>query len=54
MINVVSAYVPHVRCGIEEKVEFWSELDEVVDRSVYKKEKVEIGADFNGHVGEWN
>ncbi|XP_051778751.1 craniofacial development protein 2-like [Erpetoichthys calabaricus] len=33
--------------------DFWSELDEVMN-SVPKGQKVVIGADFNGHVGEGN
>ncbi|KAI5087280.1 gastrula zinc finger protein XlCGF28.1-like [Silurus meridionalis] len=36
-----------------EKEKFWSELDEVVE-GVPKKERLVIGADFNGHVGEGN
>ncbi|KAI5101616.1 hypothetical protein C0J45_8819 [Silurus meridionalis] len=38
---------------MEEKEKFWSELDEVVD-GVPGKERLVIGADFNGHVGEGN
>ena len=38
---------------MEYKEDFWSELDEVVE-SVSKEERVVIGADFNGHVGEGN
>ncbi|KAI5625329.1 hypothetical protein C0J50_15188 [Silurus asotus] len=53
MINVISAYAPQVRCEMEEKERFWSELDEVVD-GVPRKERLVIGADFNGHVGEGN
>ncbi|KAK3558205.1 hypothetical protein QTP86_013999, partial [Hemibagrus guttatus] len=36
-----------------EKVRFWSELDEVME-SIPTGERVVIGADFNGHVGEGN
>ena len=50
MMNVISAYAPQVGCEMEEKEDFWSELDEVVE-SVSKEERVVIGADFNGHVG---
>ncbi|KAI5619407.1 hypothetical protein C0J50_21027 [Silurus asotus] len=53
MINVISAYAPQVRCEMEEKERFWSEIDEVVD-GVPKNERLVIGADFNGHVGEGN
>ena len=53
MMNVISAYAPHMGCEMEYKEDFWSELDEVVE-SVSKDERVVIGADFNGHVGEGN
>ncbi|KAK3556427.1 hypothetical protein QTP70_008339 [Hemibagrus guttatus] len=39
--------------GCEEKERFWSELDEVME-SIPTGERVVIGADFNGHVGEGN
>ncbi|KAI5090194.1 hypothetical protein C0J45_20329, partial [Silurus meridionalis] len=50
---VISAYAPQVGCEMEEKERFWSELDDVVD-GVPRKERLVIGADFNGHVGEVN
>ncbi|KAK3513422.1 hypothetical protein QTP70_014248 [Hemibagrus guttatus] len=53
MLNVVSGYAPQVGCELEEKERFWSELDEVID-SIPTGERVVIGADFNGHVGEGN
>ncbi|KAI5624691.1 hypothetical protein C0J50_15497 [Silurus asotus] len=53
MINVISAYATQVGCEMEEKERFWSELDKVVD-GVPRKERLVIGADFNGHVGEGN
>ncbi|XP_051776636.1 uncharacterized protein LOC127526150 [Erpetoichthys calabaricus] len=53
MMNVVSAYAPQVGCAMDEKDDFWSELDEVMN-SVPKGQKVVIGADFNRHVGEGN
>ncbi|KAI5618310.1 hypothetical protein C0J50_22292 [Silurus asotus] len=53
MINVISAYAPQVGCEMEEKERFWSELDDMVD-GVPRKERLVIGADFNGHVGEGN
>ncbi|KAK3511787.1 hypothetical protein QTP70_023192 [Hemibagrus guttatus] len=53
MLNVVSGYAPQVGCGLEEKERFWSELDEVME-SIPTGERVVIGADFNGHVGEGN
>ncbi|KAK3569563.1 hypothetical protein QTP86_001258 [Hemibagrus guttatus] len=42
-----------VGCELEEKERFWGELDEVME-SIPTGERVVIGADFNGHVGEGN
>ncbi|KAK3534662.1 hypothetical protein QTP86_018208 [Hemibagrus guttatus] len=42
-----------VGCELEEKERFWSELDEVME-SIPTGERVVIGTDFNGHVGEGN
>ncbi|KAK3509601.1 hypothetical protein QTP70_006795 [Hemibagrus guttatus] len=42
-----------VGCELEEKERLWSELDEVME-SIPTGERVVIGADFNGHVGEEN
>ncbi|KAK3541728.1 hypothetical protein QTP86_002117 [Hemibagrus guttatus] len=53
MLNVVSGYAPQVGCVLEEKERIWSELDEVME-SIPTGERVVIGADFNGHVGEGN
>ncbi|KAK3553750.1 hypothetical protein QTP70_009196 [Hemibagrus guttatus] len=53
MLNVVSGYAPQVGCELDEKERFWSELDEVME-SIPTAERVVIGADFNGHVGERN
>lgn len=36
-----------------EKEDFWSKMDEVVEK-VPKEERVVVGANFNGHVGEGN
>ncbi|KAK3573832.1 hypothetical protein QTP86_032905, partial [Hemibagrus guttatus] len=40
-------------CELEEKERFWSELDEVME-NIPMGERVVMGADFNGHVGEGN
>ncbi|KAK3514571.1 hypothetical protein QTP70_021622 [Hemibagrus guttatus] len=53
MLKVVSGYAPQVDCELEKKERFWSELDEVME-SIPTGERVVIGADFNGHVGEGN
>ncbi|KAK3532782.1 hypothetical protein QTP86_028151 [Hemibagrus guttatus] len=53
VLNVVSDYALQVGCELQEKERFWSELDEVME-SIPTGERVAIGADFNGHVGEGN
>ena len=53
MMTVSSVYAPQVGCLREEKDKFWTDLDEVVE-SIPKEERLVIGADFNGHVGEGN
>ncbi|XP_065654617.1 uncharacterized protein LOC136081244 [Hydra vulgaris] len=53
VINVSSAHTPQVGCDTEEKEEFWRDLDEVV-LQVPIEERIILGADFNGHVGEGN
>ncbi|XP_078479874.1 uncharacterized protein LOC144741112, partial [Lampetra planeri] len=45
--------LPEVGCELEEKEKFWNELDRVIE-SIPRAERVVIGADFNGHVGEGN
>ena len=53
MVNVISAYAPQMGYELEEKEDFWNDLDGMVE-SVHKGERVLIGADLNGHVGEGN
>ncbi|VFQ76061.1 unnamed protein product [Cuscuta campestris] len=50
-INVVSAYAPHVGLANVVKREFWDALDGVVV-GFPLTEKVIIGGDFNGHIGD--
>ncbi|KAK3544372.1 hypothetical protein QTP86_010153 [Hemibagrus guttatus] len=51
--NFFSVIMKAVGCELEEKERFWSELDEVME-SIPTGERVVIGVDFNGHVGEGN
>ena len=51
MLNVISAYAPQVRCIREEKETFWLDLDETVEK-IPRNERIVVGADLNGHVGE--
>ena len=48
ILNIVSAYVPQVNNSMEEKKDFWEELDVLVE-SVSKQERIVFGADLNGH-----
>ena len=51
MVNIISAYVPQVGCELEEKEDFWNDLNEMVE-SVHKGERVLIGRDLNGNRGD--
>ncbi|KAK3543123.1 hypothetical protein QTP70_011663 [Hemibagrus guttatus] len=53
MAVVVNPGLDRSGCELEEKERFWSELDEVME-SIPTGERVVIGADFNGHIGEGN
>ena len=53
ILNIVSAYAPQVNNSIEEKNDFWKDLDGLVE-SVSKEERIVHGADLNGHVDEGN
>ncbi|XP_070012898.1 uncharacterized protein [Nicotiana sylvestris] len=50
ILNVVSAYAPHVGLDEEIKRHFWEGLDEII-RSILPTERLFIGGDFNGHIG---
>ncbi|KAJ4774896.1 Craniofacial development protein 2 [Rhynchospora pubera] len=51
VLNVISAYAPQVGLSESIKIQFWEDLDGMI-RSVRTTEKLFIGGDFNGHVGE--
>lgn len=51
--HVVSGHVPQVGCKLEEKEEFWLNLEGVMN-SIPRCERVVIGANFIGHVGAGN
>ena len=53
MLNIISAYAPQTGCDEEEKDRFWEEMDNTMV-SIPIEERVVIGADLNGHVGEGN
>ena len=49
----VSAYAPQVNNSMEEKKDFWEDLDGLI-KSVSKQERIFLGADLSGHMGEGN
>ncbi|XP_063593837.1 uncharacterized protein LOC134770827 [Penaeus indicus] len=51
--NIISAYAQQVGCDREDKEEFWEKLDDLV-QLIPREERLNIGADFNGHIGEGN
>ena len=53
ILNVVSAYAPQVNYSMEEKNDFWDDLDGLIE-SISKEERIVLGADLNGHVSEGN
>ena len=53
ILNIASAYTPQVGNSMEDKNDFWQDLDGLIE-SVSKQERILLGADLNGHVGEGN
>ena len=53
ILNIVSAYAPQVNYSMEEKNDFWEDLDGLIE-SISKEERIVLGADLNGHVGKGN
>ena len=51
ILNIVSAYAPQVGNSMEEKNDYWQDLDGLIE-SVSKQDRIVLGADLNGHVGE--
>ena len=52
ILNIVSTYTPQVNNSMEEKNYFWEDLDRLIES--ISKERIVLGADLNGHVGEGN
>ncbi|KAM2034227.1 hypothetical protein ACFX16_037464 [Malus domestica] len=50
IINVISAYEPQVGLDTSLKEKFWEDLGDLV-KGIAQTEKVFIGGDLNGHVG---
>ena len=53
ILNIVSSYSPQVNNSMEEKNDFWEDLDGLIE-SISTEERIVLGADLNGHVGEGN
>ena len=53
ILNMVSAYAPQVNNSMKKKHDFWEDLDRLIE-SASKQERIVLGADLNGHVGEGN
>ena len=53
ILNIVSTYAPQVNNSMEEKNDFWEDLNELI-KSISKEERIVLSADLNGHVGEGN
>ena len=53
ILNIVSAYAPQVNNSMEEKNDFWKDLDELIE-SISKEERIVFGTDLNGHVCKGN
>ena len=51
ILNIVSTYAPQVKNSMEEKNDFWEDLDGLIE-SISKEERIVCGVDLNGHVGE--
>ena len=53
ILNIVSAYAPQVNKSMEEKNDLCEDLDGLIE-SVSKEERIVLGTDLSGHVGEGN
>ena len=53
ILNIVSAYASQVNYSMEEKNDFWEDLDGLIE-IILKKERIVLGADLNRHVDEGN
>ena len=49
ILHTVSAYAPQVNNNMEEKSDFWEDLDGLIE-SISAEKRVVLGADLNEHV----
>ena len=52
-MNIFSVYAPQAGSSEEEKVQFWSALQEELEK-VDEIERCMVGGDMNGHIGNGN
>lgn len=52
-VNIFSVYAPQTGCPEEEKEQFWSDLQEELEK-VDESERCIVGGDMNGHIGKGN
>ncbi|XP_045112277.1 craniofacial development protein 2-like [Portunus trituberculatus] len=52
-ISIISAYAPQRGCPVEEKEEFWRQMDSLIPE-VPENERIVLGGDLNGHIGQEN
>lgn len=50
VVNIVAAYAPQVGCSKDEKAQFWTHLDDIL-QEIPVNETTIVGGDLNGHVG---
>ena len=48
-LNVFSVYAPHTGCTEEERDQFWTSLQEEMEK-VDESERCIVGGDLNGHI----
>ncbi|PKU79532.1 ataxia telangiectasia mutated family protein [Dendrobium catenatum] len=51
IVNIISAYAPQVGLDMSSKLNFWNDLEELI-QNIPLEERVFIGGDLNGHVGK--
>ena len=51
VLNVICVYAPQMVLTDDIKKVFWEELEDVL-QSIPQHEKLFVGGDFNGHIGE--
>ncbi|XP_063590444.1 craniofacial development protein 2-like [Penaeus indicus] len=49
-VNIFSVYAPQTGCTEEEEAQFWTALQEEMEK-VVESERCMVGGDMNGHIG---